>query len=390
MGVFDQFPYTNLHELNLDWVLQNTKSLLAELENVKADLAAMQKYFDDFTKNLDEKIDQQIADKMRVEMSLYMQRVVAVENELKRVEEKLTGQYDEVTADLKSLHTELTNLSIRMTTLVNELRNDLMQIQQDFHDYKNSLDAYIDSRMSAAYQELLERVIHLDRLNVINPITGFIEDIQSVLNQLYNLILQSFALTAQEYDDLKLTARTYDNMRIKAIDYDSRGWFIFWELTQGVMRNPFTGLMQHYSVPIYTLADLHRYSLTCKGYDDLKLSAQDYDDKQITAFQFDFGSLNYLGAPAPDTKITAERYDDLRYDAFGRVYVQEQLARTAGGAVRPVQELYPANNLPWTTVAAELLRVAPVSADAMELNNKNVSTRKRKVATRKRTSGDNA
>lgn len=32
MGVFEQFPYTNFHDLNLDWILQKIKELQTELE----------------------------------------------------------------------------------------------------------------------------------------------------------------------------------------------------------------------------------------------------------------------------------------------------------------------------------------------------------------------
>ena len=32
MGLFDHFPYTNVHELNLDWILSMMKALEAEWE----------------------------------------------------------------------------------------------------------------------------------------------------------------------------------------------------------------------------------------------------------------------------------------------------------------------------------------------------------------------
>ena len=34
MGLFEQFPYTNFHELNLDWLLKNQKTVLQELQNI--------------------------------------------------------------------------------------------------------------------------------------------------------------------------------------------------------------------------------------------------------------------------------------------------------------------------------------------------------------------
>ena len=36
MGLFDQFPYTNFHELNLDWLLRMMKELNNTVENFVA------------------------------------------------------------------------------------------------------------------------------------------------------------------------------------------------------------------------------------------------------------------------------------------------------------------------------------------------------------------
>lgn len=32
MGLFDQFPYTNFHDLNLDWMIEKIKELEARIE----------------------------------------------------------------------------------------------------------------------------------------------------------------------------------------------------------------------------------------------------------------------------------------------------------------------------------------------------------------------
>lgn len=39
MGLFEQFPYTNFHELNLDWILKNQKSVINELQNIDGHIA---------------------------------------------------------------------------------------------------------------------------------------------------------------------------------------------------------------------------------------------------------------------------------------------------------------------------------------------------------------
>ena len=34
MALFEQFPYTNFHEMNMDWLLRAVKSLSKEVDNI--------------------------------------------------------------------------------------------------------------------------------------------------------------------------------------------------------------------------------------------------------------------------------------------------------------------------------------------------------------------
>ena len=49
MPVFETFPYTNFHELNLEWVMKNVKTLLDKYENIDVDTlkAMLQNYIDE-------------------------------------------------------------------------------------------------------------------------------------------------------------------------------------------------------------------------------------------------------------------------------------------------------------------------------------------------------
>ena len=49
MAIFDNFPYTNFHELNLDWVIKNMKTLMDKYENIDVDTlkAMLQNYIDE-------------------------------------------------------------------------------------------------------------------------------------------------------------------------------------------------------------------------------------------------------------------------------------------------------------------------------------------------------
>lgn len=69
MGLFEQFPYTNFHDLNLDWFLKTFKDLLDEWERQRVKFhdmedafAAMQQWVTHYFDNLD--IQQEINDKL--------------------------------------------------------------------------------------------------------------------------------------------------------------------------------------------------------------------------------------------------------------------------------------------------------------------------------------
>lgn len=44
MGVFEQFPYTNFHDLNLDWALQKLKEWDTEIQAFAATLEGLKDY----------------------------------------------------------------------------------------------------------------------------------------------------------------------------------------------------------------------------------------------------------------------------------------------------------------------------------------------------------
>lgn len=68
MGIFRQFPYTNFHEINLDWLLNEMKKITADWirynttwddwkTNTDQKFEELQKYVEDYFDNLDIKTE---------------------------------------------------------------------------------------------------------------------------------------------------------------------------------------------------------------------------------------------------------------------------------------------------------------------------------------------
>lgn len=172
---FHNYPYTDFHELNLDWCIINIKKLL--------------NYFE----GLDE-----------------LATVTYVDESIAALRAALQAAID-LKLDKADFNTFVYELQISLNSIVNDihaLEHATAQNAQAIIDTYNNLKNYIDSQL-------------ID-LEVINPMTGESEPIQLVLNYMANLLRQN-ALTAAEYDGADLTATAYDALQLTAYNYDNYG-----------------------------------------------------------------------------------------------------------------------------------------------------------------------
>lgn len=172
---FHNYPYTDFHELNLDWCIANIKKLL--------------NYFE----GLDE-----------------LATITYVDESIETLRSSLQAAID-LKLDRTDFDTFVYELQISLNSMVNDihaLEYATSQNAQAIIDTYNNLKNYIDSQL-------------ID-LEVINPMTGESEPIQLVLNYMANL-LRDNALTAAEYDGADLTATAYDALQLTAYDYDNYG-----------------------------------------------------------------------------------------------------------------------------------------------------------------------
>lgn len=172
---FHNYPYTDFHELNLDWCIVNIKKLL--------------NYFE----GLDE-----------------LATITYVDESIATLRAALQAAID-LKLDKADFDTFVYELQISLNSIVNDihaLEHATSQNAQAIIDTYNNLKNYIDSQL-------------ID-LEVINPMTGESEPIQLVLNYMANL-LRDNALTASEYDGAELTATAYDALQLTAYNYDNYG-----------------------------------------------------------------------------------------------------------------------------------------------------------------------
>lgn len=129
---------------------------------------------------------------------------------------------------------------------IEEMQRELAQFQQDWEQYKIDTNKSIADQIAAfkaevygqlsaqltqmrSYIDVQDQALHdyidevaLGQIEVYDPTTGQLEDLQTVINNLFDSGREN-ALTATEYDGLQLTATYYDGQNISAYDYDMAG-----------------------------------------------------------------------------------------------------------------------------------------------------------------------
>ena len=149
-----------------------------------------------------------------------MNEIIAVTNTQQEFIDEFNVKYQELLKEFEQLRTEFDALEDKITASVQaqfdafevEVRNLITATQNYLIAYTDSAEARLQAQIEA---------IQIGDINVIDPTTGVLSPIQTVINNIAGS--SADALTASEYDALSLTATAYDNYDITAYDYDFKG-----------------------------------------------------------------------------------------------------------------------------------------------------------------------
>lgn len=141
--------------------------------------------------------------------------------EIQEFLEKYEDQYEEIQRMMEEL---IISINQRFASIESELEtkfNDLTrQVLALIDNNYNVLKNYIDQK----YDELNYKIDHIsiDSIELRDPTTGLVSNIQVVINNLFNTF-NTDALTASEFEALDLTATAFDAYQITAYEFDTQG-----------------------------------------------------------------------------------------------------------------------------------------------------------------------
>ena len=309
-GIRHAYPYTDFHEMNLDWLLTTYQSIVDKLN---------------------ETIDW--ANNHQTEYEEAMQRLIAVETEIYTFEAQITAAFNQLQADLEAdfaqqkaeLERALQETQAQVDAAIIQMQNEVTQQLSDFVDQfyqlKSEVQAEVNRLLGIINQaidnlnatleannqfifnyvetrldEFIDMIPDYEHIYVYNPYRGEVTLLQQAINDLYS-VAAIWGLTAAQYDSLELSASEYDALGLSALEYDTLGYKLLYKDPDNYMINPFTGTYDPIKTVIEYLAGLHKAeSYTATEYDALELDADTYDGYEVTAYNYDWFGKLYITA----------------------------------------------------------------------------------------------
>lgn len=183
----NQFPYTDFHELNLDWLIKKTKDMESTISYLMEEFAKIQILTEE---QINEMINTAITNNN-----------VILYNDMQALKAQITNEYQTF------VNTQIASLKVYVDN-------------QDVY-YNGLAQGYAETALTEAKDYTDSQVLTYTMM--INPITGEYEDVRNVVEDIVNYFHTENTLTAGEYDALDLSAEDYDNYELTAYDYDFNG-----------------------------------------------------------------------------------------------------------------------------------------------------------------------
>lgn len=304
MGITDftnKYPYTDFHELNLDWLIERYTTLSEEVNTLKTWVAqhkieyneamvrleAVENEIDTFEQQITASFNQLRAD-LEADFAQQQAELEASLNQVKaEVDAELKQLQEDVAAAIAGFENQFNELETNIINEVEALKADVRREIAEFYNVMQANNTYVFNYVENRLDEFIGSLPEILTVMVYNPYRGEVTDIQTAINDLYE-VAAIWGLTASQYDSLGLTASEYDALNLTAREYDTLGYKLLYKDPDHYMISPFTGEYVPLQDVIEKLAQFHMEDLTASVYDAKDLAAEYYDTLNLTAYNYDW------------------------------------------------------------------------------------------------------
>ena len=193
--MFQKYPYTDLHELNLDWIIQQMKDLDSRIDGLHDELKA----------ELTAELTVYVNDRLAVTEAKFAVLKADVEHELGVIE-----------ANFNLLRGQFADLDQTMNDYIDYINGRIADIQAEISADIAGVNARTDALIASNNEYLLSVMsTYLAQIKVINFFTGEQVSIQDMFNYLAGLHLTD----SIDYDTMALRAKTYTDLANLNINY---------------------------------------------------------------------------------------------------------------------------------------------------------------------------
>ncbi len=340
-------PYTDLQNLNLDWILQRIVTLDGEVhglkdfyktvvDQAKIDwLAALQATLREQENRATKLVTEQTSAQTKF-LQTWTQRQVQIDSAFQRslqadMDAKAAGLRSELTvwertnqqlqeswqraqaAKLEAMQQNIDSwtaatiaqLDNKTAALSVEFSTSLAAMQQAVENTAAVFEAKSKSDLATFTAEIRQTLLDGNSEYVTDPVFGELVTVQQAFNNVYNALALG-AITAQQYNALEITAGEYERYPVQgygvplgggrgitAREYALYAYFIFFARESGFyMYSPITGEYQTIAHVVNALAGmLADLSLSAAAYDSKLISADKYNKMNLTAKQYAWSGL---------------------------------------------------------------------------------------------------
>ena len=162
MGLFEQFPYSNFHELNLDWILQKIKELNEKVDSIE----------DRILKEANAYTDQQIAG-LRRDFAELESDFTAFKSDVNAQFAAYTAKQDKAFADYQKL----------VNAQIDLLEQEIRDARAELKTMLRQANAYTDASIAMLLLQLPDIITkNIKNAKVYNLLTGKYVTIQAMFD----------------------------------------------------------------------------------------------------------------------------------------------------------------------------------------------------------------